>query len=375
LTTVTITLGVLLALQYLLPYLLERCQYAITRGQQRAQHELAADSLKDLQLTGLSEAYQMVSQHVGPSVVHISVVSVQQQPVPAEFAHLFGRQRRETRGQGSGVVVDPSGYIVTNYHVVVGATEIQVSLSDGRVLPAQIVGGDALTDLAVLKVPADNLVAAKWGDSERLQVGAMVWAVGSPFGLERTITFGILSAKHRSGVAGEVYQDFMQTDAAVNPGNSGGPLVDARGRVVGINTAILGESYRGVSFAIPSSIARPVYDRLRASGQVARGWLGVNLDEITDEDVRRLRLPDKRGALISGVLNDPRAPRPAMDAGMQPGDVVIRWNGVEVAGPAELIRMVAMTDIGSQATVVVRRDGRELALRVQIAERPRLQNS
>jgi serine protease Do len=274
------------------------------------------------------------------------------------------------RGQGSGVIIDPEGYIVTNYHVVLGAREIQVSLSDGRVVSARIVGVDTLTDLAVLKIDSDKLIAAEWGNSDDLRVGALVWAVGSPFGLERTITFGILSAKHRSGMAGEVYQDFLQTDAAVNPGNSGGPLVDAHGRVIGINTAILGDSYQGVSFAIPSSVAKNVYQRLKTSGQVARGWLGVQLREVDEEDILRYGLSDMKGAFVARVVDEPDVPCPARDAGIQVRDVVIDWNGTPITKPAELIRLVAMTDAGTTATVVVLRGGRRISLQVLVAKRP-----
>jgi S1-C subfamily serine protease len=240
------------------------------------------------------------------------------------------------------------------------------------------VGTDALTDLAVLKVEDGDLVAAEWGDSDSLDVGALVWAVGSPFGLQRTITSGIISAKHRSGMAGEVYQDFLQTDAAVNPGNSGGPLVDARGRIVGINTAILGESYRGVSFAIPSSVARQVYNRLKTGGQVARGWLGVELRPVTDEDVFTLQLPDKTGAFVERLptrVMGVAIPSPAKDAGMQPGDVVIRWNDRRIRQPSELIRLVAMSDIGSSATVILLRGGREMSLTVKVGGRPEFLDS
>lgn len=375
---VTFLIAVLLLLQYALPYILERCQYALTRGRQRAEYEIATEGLANLPLDELSKAYQMVSQHVSPSVVHIAVRSVQEQSVPNEFAQLYGPQLRVLQGQGSGVIVDPKGYIVTNYHVVYSAAEIQVALSDGRVLPAQVVGTDVLTDLAVLRVEGDDLVAAEWGDSESLDVGALVWAVGSPFGLQRTITSGIISAKHRSGMAGEVYQDFLQTDAAVNPGNSGGPLVDARGRVVGINTAILGESYQGVSFAIPSSVAQEVYDRLKTGGQVARGWLGVELREVTDEDVFTLQLPDKTGAFVARVATQVMGvtiPSPAKDAGMQVGDVVIRWNDRRIRKPSELIRLVAMSEIGSSATVVLLRGGQEFTLTVKVGGRPEFLDS
>jgi len=375
---ITFLIALLLLMQYAIPYFIERYQYAVTRGRQRAEYEVAAEGLKNLPLDELSKAYQMVSQHVGPSVVHISVRSVHEQQVPNEFAQLYGPQLHVLQGQGSGVIVDPRGYIVTNYHVVFSAAEILVSLSDGRVLPGQVVGTDVLTDLAVLKVEGGELVAAEWGDSDSLDVGALVWAVGSPFGLQRTITSGIVSAKHRSGMAGEVYQDFLQTDAAVNPGNSGGPLVDARGRVVGINTAILGERYQGVSFAIPSSVAQQVYERLKTDGQVARGWLGLDLREVSDEDVRSLGLPDKQGAFVDRVLTNIMGiaiPSPAKDAGIQPGDVVVRWNDSRIRKPSELIRLVGMTEIGSSATVVLLRGGREVSLTIKIAGRPEFLDS
>jgi len=359
----------------MIPYLLERYHYAITRGRQQAEYDIATVGLKEIPLDSLSKAYQMVSQQVGPSVVHINVRSVNERELPNEFAQLFGQQRRELRGQGSGVIIDPQGYIVTNYHVVLGARDIQVSLSDGRFLSAQIAGVDALTDLAVLKIEGDDLVAAEWGDSDDLEVGALVWAVGSPFGLQRTITFGILSAKHRSGMAGEVYQDCLQTDAAVNPGNSGGPLVDAHGRVIGINTAILGESYQGVSFAIPSSVAKNVYQRLKTSGQVARGWLGVQLREVDEEDILRYGLSDMNGAFVARVVDEADIPCPARDAGIRVGDIVLSWNGTPINKPAELIRLVAMTDTGTSATMVVLRGGRRISLTVSVAERPALVDS
>lgn len=368
---VVFLIGLFLALQYVLPHILERCQYALTRGQRRAEYEMSATALRDLPLDQLSNAYQMVSEHVGPSVVHIEVRSVSEEPLPRDLAMLLGPQLRESHGQGSGVIVDEAGYIVTNYHVVHGALELHVSLSDGRVVPAVIQGFDTLTDLAVLKVNADNLLPAEWGDSRRQQPGAMVWAVGSPFGLQHTTTFGILSGKHRAGMAGgDVYRDFLQTDAAVNPGNSGGPLVDVRGRVIGINTAIIGEAYQGVSFAIPSSIAQPVYERLKSTGHVARGWLGAYLGDVTDEDVQGLGLANRSGAFVEAVIDDGVTPSPASSAGLKARDVVIRWNGEPVSKAAELIRMVAMTEVGSTATMVVIRGGQEVTLTVQVGERP-----
>jgi serine protease Do len=356
-------------LQYLVPYLLERYHYSAARGRQRAEYEIATDGLKTLPLEGLSKAYQMVSQHVAPSVVHIDVRSDGEDFSPTSgINYPFGPPLNS--GQGSGVIVDPDGYIVTNYHVVERAGSIRVSLSDGRSLPARVVGFDPMTDLALLKVEARSLVAAAWGDSDELQVGALVWAVGSPFGLQSTTTFGILSGKHRSGMAGEVYQDFLQTDAAVNPGNSGGPLVDVRGKIVGINTAILGEAFQGVSFAIPSRVARHVVERLKVEGRVARGWLGVELRPVSDEDVASSNLPDKQGAWIVRCYDDHGLSSPARAGGIQAADVIIRWNDQIIRQPEELIRAVGVTDVNSKAIVVVRRDGQELTFEVQVAERP-----
>lgn len=357
-------------LQYVVPYLLDRYHYAAARGRQRAEYEIAAEGLQSLPLESLSKACQMVSLHVGPSVVHIDVRNSAEERWPRDIATRFGPPLPDVHGQGSGVIVDASGYIVTNQHVVHNARAIRVSLRDGRIVPARIVGVDKMTDLALLKIEADNLIAAEWGDSEEMEVGALVWAVGSPFGLQSTTTFGVLSGKHRGGMAGVVYQDFLQTDAAVNPGNSGGPLVDTRGRIVGINTAILGEAYQGVGFAIPSQVAQFVYQRLKTSGHVARGWLGVELSEVTDEDMVRHDLPDKQGALVVRCHDRDGLPSPARLAGMQPGDVIVSWNGRAISRPEELIREVAATDVGGQAEVVVRRAGQEIRISVEVAPQP-----
>lgn len=360
-----------LVLQYMVPYFIERYHYAATRGRQLAEYEIAVEGLKTLPLDGLSKAYQMVSQHVAPSVVHIDVGARSEDLSPTGgMPHPFGPRIPLERGQGSGVIVDSEGYIVTNYHVVEQAGSIRVSLSDGRNVKARVVGFDQETDLALLKIQAHSLVAADWGNSDELEVGALVWAVGSPFGLQSTTTSGILSGKHRAGMAGAVYQDFLQTDAAVNPGNSGGPLVDVRGRIVGINTAILGDAFQGVSFAIPSRVARHVVERLRREGRVARGWLGVELRPVTEEDVVNAGLPDKQGAWIVRCHDDHGLSSPARLAGIQSADVIIRWNDQIITKPDELIRAVGETDVNSTAEVVVRRGGQELTLIVEVAERP-----
>ena len=217
-----------------------------------------------------------------------------------------------------------------------------------------------------MKISAGDLVAAEWGDSEQLDVGAMVWAVGSPFGLQRSITFGILSAKNR--VANTPLVDFLQTDAAVNPGNSGGPLVDVRGRVIGINTAIIGEAYQGISFAIPSAVARQTYEELKARGSVRRGWLGVQLEDLNEQLAREFRV--KQGALVTHLVAPRGQASPAQQAGMRPGDVIVRWNQHPIPDRATLIRQVAVTTIGSQVDVVVVRSGQPVSLKVQVGLRP-----
>ena len=366
----TAILLVMVGLRYLVPWFAEEIQYSITRGRERAQFEQASEYLGKMPLADLSMACQLVSKRIGPSVVHINVANVRNVSDDSGAQFPFSpRDPGPAAGQGSGVIVDGQGYILTNYHVVKGATEIDVGLSDGRRLKARTVGLDMPTDLALLKIDAPDLIAADWGDSEALEVGALVWAAGSPFGLQRTVTFGILSAKHRAGIAGTPYQDFLQTDAAVNPGNSGGPLVDELGRLIGINTAIVGDVYQGVSFAVPSHVAREVYERLRFDGRVARGWLGVQMDEVPAVLAEEVGLAKPSGALVVEVVDiDGRSP--ARAAGIQPGDIILRWNGDDVSDPPTLSRLVAKTKVGTRATVQILRAGESLDLNVAVGERP-----
>jgi serine protease Do len=344
------------------PHIAEQTQYAITRGKQRAEHDFAVTHISQSPIGEMSRAYQMVSQVVGPSVVHIST-SGSDGPVLPMAART--RMRIPTEGQGAGIVMDASGYVLTNNHVIKGASTIQVSLADGRKVKAMVIGRDGATDLAVLKIDADGLVPAEFADSDKTETGALVWAVGSPFGLERSITSGILSAKHRSGLAGSPSQDFLQTDAAVNPGNSGGPLVDAAGKVIGINTAIVGDSYQGISFAIPSNVALDIYSRIRAG----RGWLGVTLKEVTAERARELGLSEAVGVYVDGLyLHENKSPAGA--AGVQPGDIVLKWNDETVGSANDLRRLVEKTHVGSKAKLVVRRGERDLTLEVTVGQRP-----
>ncbi|QDU30174.1 Periplasmic pH-dependent serine endoprotease DegQ precursor [Anatilimnocola aggregata] len=366
-------LGVLLGVTYLVPNMVEQIQYASARGKQRAEHELAKEELKDQPLAQLSRASQLVSQRVGPSVVHITA-QTNMNKVAIAGGPLGGAWRIPHDGQGSGFVLDREGHIVTNHHVIDGAKEIEVFLSDGRRAMAQIIGQDRETDLALLKIDADGLIPADWGESDDAEVGSMVWAVGSPFGLQRSVTSGIISGKHRTGMSRSPYQDFLQTDAAVNPGNSGGPLVDIQGRVIGVNTAIVGDAYQGISFAIPSHIARQIITRLKTEGLVRRGWLGVELADVaiaaTNLPTANSATPAAKGAMVLRVINTPKQPSPAYEAGIMEGDIVLSWDNREVTTPTELRQFVAQTKIGTRVKATVNRNGNLLELEVAVGERP-----
>jgi serine protease Do len=336
------------------PSVVGRIEYALTSARERARLDVARANLADFKLDQISAAYRMLAQSVSPSVVNIRTA------LP------------RGEGQGSGVIVDPAGYVITNNHVVEGVRSVEIQLSDGRRGTATVVGIDPLTDIAVLKTEMSDLAAVDWGDSDELQVGDIVWALGSPFGLQKSVTFGILSAKERRGISGTegVFQEYLQTDAAVNPGNSGGPLVNHEGKIVGINTAIIGPSYLGVSFAIPSALARASYEQIRDKGYVLRGFLGVRPEEVPDRQARRLGLERGEGVLVTEV--DPNTP--ADDAGLEPGDVILTWNGEDFSNPTLLSRAIAATPIGTEVKVKLVRESsagpKEVEIDVKVAARP-----
>jgi serine protease Do len=256
------------------------------------------------------------------------------------------------QGQGSGFIISADGFVVTNAHVVEGAEEVEVMLEDGRRLPAEIVGADPATDIALLRIEAGgDLPTVAWGSSDDLEIGDWVVAIGNPFGLGGTVTAGIVSARSRNLNAGP-YDDFIQTDAAINRGNSGGPLFDASGRVVGVNTAIFSPTGGsvGIGFAVPSSVAERIVADLRDDGQVERGWLGVQIQPLDDEIAAALGFEETAGALIAAV--EPGSPADA--AGLRPGLVITALNGVEVEAPRDLVFAVADLDVGSEATLTVR---------------------
>jgi Do/DeqQ family serine protease len=291
------------------------------------------------------------------------------------FRRFFGEQPGEEAQRatnlGSGVIVSPAGYILTNHHVVEAADEIEVALPDGKKLLAKVVGNDPDTDLAVLRVNAEKLPAITLGKSEQLRVGDTVLAIGNPFGFGQTVTSGIVSAIGRAGLGISTFENFIQTDAAINPGNSGGALVDAHGNLVGINTAIYSRtgSSSGVGFAIPVSTARMVMEQIIRTGSVTRGWIGVELQQITPALAESFKLGDTRGVLIAGVLRG----GPSDKAGVKPGDVLTAVNDAPVADPRGMLNLVAALQPGSSARLKLRRQSQALELTVTVGRRPKPQ--
>jgi len=279
-----------------------------------------------------------------------------------------GPQGPEHRGggMGSGVIVSPDGYVITNNHVVDGAGELTVTLPDKREFKGKVVGTDPKTDLAVVKIDGRNLPYANWGDSSKLQVGEYVLAIGNPFGLNSTVTLGIVSALGRGRMGITQYEDFIQTDAAINPGNSGGALVNTNGELVGINTAIISQSggYQGVGFAVPVSMVKPVFDSLVKNGKVVRGFLGIGIQDLNQDLAKSFGLKETKGALVSNVAED----SPAEKAGIKQGDVIVGYQKAPIDDAAALQKAVTRTAIGTQASVRVIRDGREQELTATIGE-------
>jgi serine protease Do len=307
-----------------------------------------------------------------PAVVNVSTMQDDGSSRVDEFFRRFFEEPRPRapRGRqslGSGFIASPDGFVVTNFHVVRGAAGIVIRLADHREFQARLVGSDPRTDIALLRIEATGLPTLPFGDSDRLAVGEPVMAIGNPFGLEQTVTTGIVSAKERVIGAGP-YDDFIQTDASVNPGNSGGPLVDTRGAVVGINTAIFSSTggFIGIGFAIPVNLAKDVLAQLRATGKVVRGYLGVSVGPVP-EDLRQARgLTARQGALVAEV-----APRsPAAAAGLQPGDVIVAFQGEPVANPHDLTRRVAATPPGTAAKLELLRNGARQNLEARLARLP-----
>ena len=339
-----------------------------------------------------SEGFSAVVEPLLPAVVNIStskMVKSSQNDSPFSndpffrqfFGNPFGDGGKEEQQQpreqkehslGSGVVVNPDGYILTNNHVVDGASDVQVTLSDKRNFKAKIVGTDARSDLAVLKISASSLASVTLGDSTKAKVGDIVLAIGDPFGIGETVTMGIVSAKGRRGLGiegPEGYEDFIQTDASINPGNSGGALVNTRGELIGINTAIIsngGGGNQGIGFAIPVNMAREIMEQILKTGKVSRGYLGIMIQEVTPDLAKAFSLPAAQGALVGGVTPD----SPGAKAGLQKGDVVTTLNGQQISDYSDLRLRISQSAPGTVVKLDVLRNGQKQQINATLGEYP-----
>jgi serine protease Do len=335
-------------------------------------------------VVGFPQSFADLVERVKPAVVNISTTSIVKVPGGpfrnffdggdggpfGDFFHqFFGEvpdQELKQQSLGSGFIIDKEGYIITNNHVVEGAEEIKVKLADGREFKAKVVGRDQKTDLALIKISSffENLPSVPLGDSDQMRVGDWVLAIGNPFGLEETVTQGIISATGRVIGSGP-YDNFLQTDAPINPGNSGGPLINLRGEVIGINTAII-QSGQGIGFSVPINVAKNIVPQLKKEGKVTRGWIGVSVQSITPEIAQAFGIKGTAGALVGDVVPG----GPADEAGMKRGDVILSFGGKDIRKMSDLPLMVAETPVGKTVEVKIMRGGKELTLHLKIVEMP-----
>ena len=323
-------------------------------------------------------SYASAVEAAAPAVVNIytrTLVKAQPNPLRDDpfFRNFFGSGNQPQRERiesslGSGVILSPQGYIVTNNHVIANADSVLVALRDGREAPADIIGTDPETDLAILKVQLPELPSVSLASSESLRVGDVVLAIGNPFGVGQTVTMGIISATGRNSLGLNTYEDFIQTDAAINPGNSGGALIDAYGNLIGINSAIFSKSggAQGIGFAIPSNLARQVMQDLIEHQRVIRGWIGVEVQELTPRLAESFELKEAQGLVVAGIFRD----GPAHLAGLQPGDIMTAIDGTPISSSQTSMNHIATLKPGRTTVIDVRRNGREVQFRVQIGERP-----
>ncbi|MFY9329415.1 MAG: Do family serine endopeptidase [Georgfuchsia sp.] len=367
---VTVGVALLLTVQTLKPELLG------TQGEARNVSILQAASTSNGSHAVAS--YADAANKAVPAVVYVS--TTQEVKAPSNplindpfFRHFFGDQLDEQTeprsGLGSGVIVSSDGYILTNYHVVEAADKIEVALNSGQKFKARVIGADPESDIAVLKVTTEGkLPVMTFATPDSLRVGDVVLAIGNPFGVGQTVTSGIVSALGRTHLGINTFENFIQTDAAINPGNSGGALVDSNGNLVGINSAIYSQSggSMGIGFAIPVSLARNILDQIIKNGAVTRGWIGVEMQEITPEIAESFGIPNTNGALIAGVMRG----SPASKAGIRPGDVLLAVNGKPITDTQNMIELIAPLQPGHQAKLKLRRDNHNIEVDVTIGKRP-----
>jgi Do/DeqQ family serine protease len=374
--TVTVAVAVLFVVSTLKPEWLPRREPASASAPADAASAVVLPPpVQSMPLAGgvVAASYAPAAKRAAPAVVSITASRAPPRATQEDqlFNMLFGRGRtRQERqvGLGSGVIVSPAGYLLTNNHVIEGADDIEVALNDGRTARAKLIGTDPDSDLAVLKIELDRLPTIGFGNVDAAQVGDVVLAIGNPFGVGQTVTAGIVSALNRSQLGINTFENFIQTDAAINPGNSGGALVDANGNLLGINTAIYSRSggSMGIGFAIPVSTARQVMESLIKEGRVVRGWIGVEPRDLTPEIAQTLNLPIKQGVLITGVLQN----GPAGTGGMRPGDVVVKIAGTPVVNTVQLLNAVAALKPQAPAEIAVQRGDKQIDLTVTVAQRP-----
>lgn len=359
--------------------------FAAMGGRQEAQQAAPTATIVIKDEGGFSSAISRVAEELKPAVVHIDITGTMVQQAPQFgfpfgddpfFRYFFGPQQQgpqkvPIRALGSGVIISKDGYILTNNHVVANADTIDVELYDGTQQKAKLIGTDPSTDLAVIKIdPTPTMKYAPLGDSDRLKVGEWVVAIGSPRGFDWTVTAGIISAKHRTGIGAlgpAGYEDFIQTDAAINPGNSGGPLINLNGEVVGINSLIISASQgsEGMGFAIPSNMAKEISESLIQHGKVVRGYMGVNIQDVTPDMVKGLKLKEQtKGAIVTDVMPG----GPAEKAGVEQGDIIVKFDGKSVENSSQLRNLVAVVDPGSTVKVTLLRNSKEMELSLTVGD-------
>ncbi len=358
-----------------LMFVLSLCGWSYTYAGEAAISKESVDIL-----TKVGQATAEIVDAVRPAIVNISTTRTVKFQGGGDqflddpfFRRFFGDRfktpkERKSLGLGSGVIVDADGYILTANHVIQGADEIKVTLSDKREFKGKIVGSDIMTDIGVVKIDAKDLPSVKMGDSAKLRVGETVLAIGSPYGLSQTVTMGIVSAVGRANVGIADYEDFIQTDAAINPGNSGGALVNVRGELVGINTAIFSTSggYQGIGFAVPTSMAKAAMDSLINKGKVVRGWLGVSIQSLTPELAKQFELTDGKGVLVGDIVED----SPADKGGLQRGDIIVEVQGKKIDDPNQIRNMVAGIEPGQEIEMKIIRENKPITKNLTVSELP-----